>query len=397
MAGPARTPLQTLVKRGRGAARQPAAPGPGARRRRVSSAQPWPSPLREGLPALLARSRDRRIVALASGDPLVSGIGTTLVDLLGADAVRIHPAPSSVALARARMGWSDELVRGDPAARRRRRPGAPSTFPGPPADRAVPRRRQPGGGRAAAHARPGTATAVLTVLGDLGTRRGVADRRASRHRWTRPRRPSTWSVSSAPTRPGAGPVSLVPGLPDDAYDHDGQLTKRDLRASALARLTPRPGELLWDVGAGAGSVAIEWSAGHPTCRAIAVEQRRRTGQADRGATPRDLGVPGTAVRGQRRGAPTSSTGCPAGRGLRRRRVDGRAARPRSGRRCGRAAGWSCTRSPRRPRLIVAQLPARTRRRADPARRSSTWSRSAATRAGSRRARWCSGARPRNLG
>src|SRR3712207_9394623 len=57
--------------------------------------------------------------------------------------------------------------------------------------------------------------------------------------------------------------------------HDGQLTKRDLRASALARLQPRPGELLWDVGAGAGSVAIEWLRSHPGCRAVAVEQHEQ--------------------------------------------------------------------------------------------------------------------------
>ena len=70
----------------------------------------WPTPLRAGLPALLERYAGQRIVVLASGDPLVSGIGSTLVDLLGADQVRIVPAVSSVALARARMGWPAETV-----------------------------------------------------------------------------------------------------------------------------------------------------------------------------------------------------------------------------------------------------------------------------------------------
>ena len=81
----------------------------------------------------------------------------------------------------------------------------------------------------------------------------------------------------------AGPVvgSRTAGLPDDAYEHDGQLTKRDLRASALARLAPQPGQLLWDVGAGAGSVGIEWMRAHPTCRGVAVEARRRAGGPDR--------------------------------------------------------------------------------------------------------------------
>ena len=80
-----------------------------------------------------------------------------------------------------------------------------------------------------------------------------------------------------------GPVigSWAAGLPDDAYGNDGQLTKRDLRAGALARLAPQPGQLLWDVGAGAGSVGIEWMRAHPRCRAIAVEADADAGDADR--------------------------------------------------------------------------------------------------------------------
>jgi precorrin-6Y C5,15-methyltransferase (decarboxylating) len=85
-------------------------------------------------------------------------------------------------------------------------------------------------------------------------------------------------------------LSLVGGLPDDAFEHDGQLTKRDLRASALARLAPTPGELLWDVGAGAGSVGIEWSRAHPLNRAIAIE--RDPARAARiGRNADTLGVP----------------------------------------------------------------------------------------------------------
>src|SRR3712207_6533027 len=76
--------------------------------------------------------------------------------------------------------------------------------------------------------------------------------------------------------------------------HDGQLTKRDLRASALARLQPRPGELLWDVGAGAGSVAIEWLRSHPGCRAVAVEQHEQRAKRIRENAAR-LGVPGLQV------------------------------------------------------------------------------------------------------
>jgi precorrin-6Y C5,15-methyltransferase (decarboxylating) len=89
-------------------------------------------------------------------------------------------------------------------------------------------------------------------------------------------------------------ASLACGLPDEAYQHDGQLTKRDVRASALAHLLPRPGELLWDIGAGAGSIGIEWARAHPRCRAIAVE--RDPDRAKRiAANAAQLGVPGLTV------------------------------------------------------------------------------------------------------
>ena len=85
-------------------------------------------------------------------------------------------------------------------------------------------------------------------------------------------------------------MSWAPGLPDDAFEHDGQLTKRDLRASALSRLAPRPGALLWDLGAGAGSVAIEWLRAHPLTEAIAIEvDPERAARIGRNAAR--LGVP----------------------------------------------------------------------------------------------------------
>ena len=89
-------------------------------------------------------------------------------------------------------------------------------------------------------------------------------------------------------------ASLAAGLPDEAFEHDGQLSKRDVRASALAHLMPRPGELLWDVGAGAGSIGIEWARSHPRCRAIAVE--RDPDRVKRiAANAAQLGVPGLRV------------------------------------------------------------------------------------------------------
>ncbi|MCH1865536.1 precorrin-6y C5,15-methyltransferase (decarboxylating) subunit CbiE [Nocardioides sp. CFH 31398] len=256
---------------------------PGQRR------EPWPSPLREGLPALLVSVGDASVVALASGDPFVSGIGTTLVDLLGADAVVVHPAVSSVALARARMGWAAETTttltlvgRDVDLLRRALSPGARVVVLS--SDEHTP------AAVAALLVSSGYGATRMTVLGDLGAAT------ESRHEATA----ATWSGEGPRLHVLAleclGPVlgGWAAGLPDDAYEHDGQLTKRDLRASALARLAPQPGQLLWDVGAGAGSVGIEWARAHPTCRTVAVE--RHPDRAERVArNAAALGVPGLEV------------------------------------------------------------------------------------------------------
>jgi precorrin-6Y C5,15-methyltransferase (decarboxylating) len=250
----------------------------------------WPSPLREGLPMVLSQAEGRRVVALASGDPLVAGIGGILVQMLGAAEVRIHPAVSSVALARARMGWPEEstqLVRlrgGDLDVVRR------YLFPG---RRLIilSRDAESPGQIAQLLTDEGYGDSVITVLGDLDTE--TESRTEARARdWTGPGPAlNVICVACAGTVRGA---SLAPGLPDEIFDHDGQLTKRDLRASALARLMPRPGELLWDVGAGAGSIAIEWLRSDPGCRAIAIEHNLDRVKRIRG-NAEALGVPGLEV------------------------------------------------------------------------------------------------------
>lgn len=248
---------------------------------------PWPSPLAAGLPSLLEEYAGRAVVALASGDPLVSGIASTLLDL-GAP-VRVVPAVSSVSLARARMGWSSEscavvTVVGRSVARvvRELAPGRRilvlSSDASTPAE------------VASLATSAGFGDSRLTVLGDLGSESessvsGVA---------------SSWPGTSPALNiialevAGSGLASWVPGLPDDAFENDGQLTKRDLRASAVARLMPAPGQLLWDVGAGAGSVGIEWMRAHPTCRTIAIESDpERATRIGRNAAA--LGVPDLGV------------------------------------------------------------------------------------------------------
>lgn len=249
----------------------------------------WPSPLRAGLVELLDGLSGRQVVALASGDPLLSGVGSTLIALLGADHVTVVPAVSSVALARARLGWPAEsaaVIRaGDVhAVVRELAPGRRVLVLS--ADETTPAQL------AALLIERGYGPSRMTVLGDLG---GEAESRADFTAETftgdMPRLNIVALELAGPPGSGRG---WVPGLPDQAYDHDGQLTKRDLRASALARLSPAPGQLLWDVGAGAGSVGIEWMRAHPSCRAIAVEANQTRAQhiSD---NARNLGVPALRV------------------------------------------------------------------------------------------------------
>lgn len=255
--------------------------------------RPWPTPM-TNLPGLLADHAAADVVALASGDPLLSGIATTLRRHLG-DRVTVVPAVSSVALARARMCWSAEetavvtlVGRAPETVRREFSPGRRILVLS--SDESTP------AAVAGLLAEDGYAASRLTVLGDLGgpheTRAsGTADAIAA---WGRNLPRLHVLAIEVDGRSGAGGISWAAGLPDDHFGHDGQLTKRDARASALARLEPRPGQVLWDVGAGAGSVAIEWLRAHPTCRAIAVEAR-----AERAArirhNARALGVPALEV------------------------------------------------------------------------------------------------------
>ena len=249
----------------------------------------WPAPLTPALPGLLERLAGRRVVALASGDPMLSGIGTTLVGILGADQVSVIPHVSSVTLARSRLGWSAESTvvvsavgRDVHAVLRELAPGHRVLVLS--ADQETPATL------AALLAARGYGRSRFIVLGDLGSdHETIAETTAEQFAGDAPRLNIVALQLNGPLVTG-----WAAGLPDDAFEHDGQLTKRDLRAAALARLLPAPGQLLWDVGAGAGSVGIEWMRSHPACQAVAVEAD--AGRAERIArNAKTLGVPALQV------------------------------------------------------------------------------------------------------
>jgi len=251
--------------------------------------QPWPSPLSAALPELLTQFVGRRVVALASGDPMLSGIGTTLVDILGTDRVTVIPHLSSVTLARSRLGWSAESTAAVSVVGRDVHAVLRELAPGRRVLVLSSDEKTPAALAALLVAR-GYAASRFVVMGDLGSdRETVHDTTAGDFAGDAPRLNIVALQLNGPLLAG-----WATGLPDDAFENDGQLTKRDLRAAALARLLPAPGQLLWDVGAGAGSVGIEWMRAHPTCRAVAIEaDAQRAERITRNA--RSLGVPALHV------------------------------------------------------------------------------------------------------
>lgn len=228
----------------------------------------WPSPMLPALEALPPDGEDVHIVA--SGDPLLHGIGGTLIRLFGSEKVRVMPHVSSVTLACARMGWNvhdTEVVslvtaelhtairRGGQAIVLSRNHTTPKTL-------------------AAALDAYGRGDSEFTVLELLG---GPDERR-------RDGTARTWAHDAGEDIDDLNviairylPDSRRTSLPDDAFMHDGQITKHAIRAATLAALDPRPGRRLWDVGSGSGSIAVEWCRSAPGCTAVAFEldERRR--------------------------------------------------------------------------------------------------------------------------
>jgi len=230
----------------------------------------WPSPMVDGIARVLAQ-RGQRTCILGSGDPFHFGIGATLARSLRRGDLICYPSPSSMSLAASRLGWplqDTEIVslHGRDLA-------------------AVIRFLQPGRRILALswdRNTPQQLAQLLTGRGFGESQLHVLELLGSAHEQTRACLASDFALSeiadlnlvAIEVRAARGAL-VIPSrgsLPDSAFEHDGQLTKQDVRALTLSALAPFAGALLWDVGAGAGSVAIEWCLAHPSCRAIAIER-----------------------------------------------------------------------------------------------------------------------------
>lgn len=247
----------------------------------------WPKPLRSGLRSLFSRLGDD-VVVLATGDPLLSGVATTLIEELGAERIRVHPGISSETLARSRMLWSAETTSWVSLVGRDPHRVLALAAPGErllvlSADEHTPAEV------ARILTAEGWGESRLTVLGDLGTpaesRSEFIAAELAGSETPLPRLNVVAVEFSHPIR------ALVPGalLPDAAFSNDGQLTKQPLRLVALAALAPTPGQLLWDVGLGSGSIAISWCRAAARARAIGFDKRGDRAARARGNATR-LGV-----------------------------------------------------------------------------------------------------------
>ena len=265
---------------------------------------PWPRPIDAAIPAILAR-RPAPVAVLASGDPYWFGIGTTLARHVPPAETRCIPAPSAFSLACATLGWTLQdctvlsfcgrpLVPLLPALQPGARILALSADAGTPAAAAA---------MMAAHGFGPSRLHVLEALGGPAHRVRTCTAAAFDLDAVHPLNMVAIEVHAAPA---ARIVPLASGLPDALFEHDGQITKREVRAITLSTLAPRRGEHLWDIGCGSGSIGIEWCLRHPANRATALDgDPARAARAARNAAA--LGVMLDVVAGP---APAALAGLP---------------------------------------------------------------------------------------
>jgi precorrin-6Y C5,15-methyltransferase (decarboxylating) len=256
------------------------------------AARPWPSPF-EGAVKEVLEHRGRAVCVLASGDPYLYGIGSLLARHVDPREVQALPAPSAFSLAAARLCWAladtaqlSLHARALDLVRPHLQPGARVL--------ALTSDGQAPAALARLLTSAGFGASRLTVLEALGgPRERIRSTSAAQLDLDCIDDLNVVAIEAA-AHPTARVIARAVGLSDALFEHDGQITKREIRAITLSSLAPRRGELLWDIGAGAGSVAIEWMLADASLRAIAVERNaERTARIKRNATA--FGVPGLVV------------------------------------------------------------------------------------------------------
>lgn len=237
----------------------------------IKTAMVWPSPLLNAVPQILGQ-RGKPVCILATGDPFSYGIGATLSAHVAADEIICLPAPSAFSLAASRLAWPLQST-------------TCLSVHGRPLELVIPH-LQPGARLLVLSwdARTPAAMAQLLMSRGLGASRiTVLERMGGPHERVRASDAASAGFADVDAlntlaievaaKPGARIVPLSQGLADDLFEHTGQITKREIRAVTLSSLAPLRGQLLWDIGAGSGSIGIEWMLAHPENRAIAIEPR----------------------------------------------------------------------------------------------------------------------------
>lgn len=254
--------------------------------------RPWPVPFDAEMRDVLALA-GRRVCVLASGDPFFHGVGATLARKVKAQEMHVIPAPSAISLAAARLGWAlqdTETV----------------SLHGRPLDLIRPL-LQPNARILALTSDAEAPAAIARLLTELdfgASQLTVLEALSGPNENRRSARADAFDLDDInplnvlaieiETGPDARILPFTVGLADHLFDHDGQITKREIRAITLSALAPKRGELLWDIGAGSGSVGIEWMLAHPSMRTIAVEvDPIRAARIGRNAA--GCGVPGLVV------------------------------------------------------------------------------------------------------
>ncbi|RWQ38987.1 MAG: precorrin-6y C5,15-methyltransferase (decarboxylating) subunit CbiE [Mesorhizobium sp.] len=232
-------------------------------------ARAWPTPFDTEMRDVLALA-GKKVCVLASGDPFFHGVGVTLTRKVAVDEMRVIPAPSAMSLAAARLGWALQDVETISLHGRSLDLIRPLLHPGT---------------RILALTSDGDAPAaiarLLTELDFGASRLTILEASGGPNEKLRSARADAFDLEminplnvlaiEVDSTPEARVLPLTSGLADHLFEHDGQITKREIRAITLSALAPRRGELLWDIGAGSGSIGIEWMLTHPSLRAIAVE------------------------------------------------------------------------------------------------------------------------------